>query len=131
MTGGDQAIAAIVAFAAENREFCRSSGGTAHEFAASIGDACSGRFHELKAGNAIPLGGQAVNLAHLGCGENFHGNSGLESEKKVKGDRFSKQQEPASESRRYNGGATKACLHLHHPAAADVDDLAGDVLRFF
>src|SRR5689334_23934914 len=105
MTGGDQAIATIVAFAAENCDFRRSSGGTTNEFAAGIGDACSGRFHKLKAGNAVPLGGQAVDLAHLGCGENFHGNSGLESEKKVKGGAAANRRSPLQKAGAKTAGA--------------------------
>src|SRR6266852_545235 len=79
-----QAIAAIVAFAAEDRNLRRPGRGTSNKLTASIRHASSSRFHKLKAGDAEALGGQAVDLAHLGSSEHFHGNSGLESRIKVK-----------------------------------------------
>jgi hypothetical protein len=45
----------------------------------------------LKAGDAVALGGQAIDLAHLFGGENFHGVSGLDSLIKVKGAGFGKR----------------------------------------
>jgi hypothetical protein len=96
---GHQAIATIVAFSAQDRNFRGPGRGTADKFAASIRHASSSRFHKLQAGNAETLGGQAVDLAHLGSGENLHGNSGLESEIKVKSTETHRRQIKASSRR--------------------------------
>ena len=68
MPRGNQAVAAVVAFAAEDRDFCGVSRASADKSIARGGNARSGRFHELEARDAVAFGGQAVDLAHLGSG---------------------------------------------------------------
>src|SRR4029077_4970624 len=92
-----ETVSAIVAFAAEDRDLYWLDRGSIHDVTASIRHASARCFHELKTGDPVALGGQAVDFAHLGSGENFHG---------------------------------RLAGRLEHPAAADVDDLAGDILRF-
>jgi hypothetical protein len=80
----NQAVAAIVAFTAQDRDLRRPLRGSANELLTNVRHAGSSRFHELKAGDSVVLRGHPVDLAHLGSGENLHANSGLETGIKVK-----------------------------------------------
>src|SRR5216684_2611255 len=66
----NKTIAAVIPLAAKDRRVaCRyvAIGGSQE-----LKESCSGVFHELQAGNAVPLGGEAVYFAHFGSGESFH-----------------------------------------------------------
>ena len=68
VTGGDESIAAVVAFAAEDGDSV-----VAGIFAEDeAGDRRSGVFHQGGGGYAELLGREPVGFAHLACGEYFH-----------------------------------------------------------
>src|SRR5262249_10984207 len=70
ISGHHETVAAVVAFAAEN--------GHASVFARGddpphgVRAFPSGGLHQLQLGNAVALGGEAVDLAHFGSAESFH-----------------------------------------------------------
>ncbi len=67
----DQAITSIVALAAEDKNVM--GGKIRKRVGQIIRDSRAGILHELQAGYAVAIGGEPVGLAHLFCGQNFHG----------------------------------------------------------
>jgi hypothetical protein len=68
VTGGDESIAAVVAFAAEDGDAV-----VAGVFADDeAGDCGAGVFHQGGGGDAELIGGDAIDFAHLAGGEDFH-----------------------------------------------------------
>ncbi len=68
VTGGDESIAAVVAFAAEDGDSIMAGIFAKDE----AGDRRSGVFHQGGRGYAELLDRQPVGFAHLACGEYFH-----------------------------------------------------------
>src|ERR1035441_10141862 len=64
-----EAVAAVVAFAAQNRDALR--GKRREALGQELHHAVGGVLHQHDSGNA-GLHGAAVHFSHLGCGENFH-----------------------------------------------------------
>ncbi len=71
-----EAVAAVVSLPAEHQNLSRRERG---QFPAKKFRNRRARiFHQLQAGNGVPLGGEPVRFAHLCCGENFHALGSLE-----------------------------------------------------
>jgi hypothetical protein len=70
VAGESEAVAAVVAAAAENADFAGVGG---EHLPGDIGSGAGGVFHEDDAGDFVLLDGAAVDLADLGAGEIEHG----------------------------------------------------------
>src|SRR4029077_238367 len=97
-----KSVAAIVSLSAKHADRTSAKRIRISEALISVADGMASVFHQLKAGNTKALDGDAINLTHLRCGQSFHS-------------RFTPKFTAKSE----------------HPAAADIDDLASDILRLF
>src|ERR1700687_14403 len=61
-----QTISAVVSLSAKHEDFARMALGSVDNLATRFRDAAAGGFHELQTGDAVTLGGQAVDFAHFG-----------------------------------------------------------------
>src|ERR1700688_3032995 len=69
-----QTISAVVSLSTKHGNFARVAFAGVDDLATRFRDVAAGGFHELQTGDAITLGGQAVDFAHFGSGKNFHVN---------------------------------------------------------
>src|SRR5579864_8401967 len=69
-----QTISAVISFSTKHGNFARVAFGSVDDLAARFRDVTPSGFHELQTGNTVALGGQAVDFAHFGSGENLHVN---------------------------------------------------------
>src|SRR4029077_3724646 len=68
-----QTISAVISLSTKHGDSAWMAFGSVDNLVTRFRDVAASGFHELQAGNAVALRGQAVNFAHFGSSENFHG----------------------------------------------------------